>query len=581
MQDGAAVAVQWKVAPPARPGPQALLAAGQPLEAAAVLALQGDYAAAAALFAEHGQHAYAAALYLEANRPTEAAEIYVQLQKYTAALDLYRTSNDWRGEAAVLTLQDKHAEAAALYEVLGDIESAARAYTAAGRAGHAANLLRQHGQWIEAARLYRTLNQDDRAAEMYVQAGQHAEAADIYQRLGKRDTAADVLAQGGLLAQAATLNEQAGRLTLAAEQYIQLEQIDRALALYTKTGDWKRVADIAETHSDWPRQAEALLKLEQTARAAHAYEQAGQPERALELYEAAQQWDRVKELAGQLAQWERQACALEHLDWLSQAGEAYQRAAGALPDDEDHAPEIANLYEAAAHCYAEDDDPQRRQHCVDKARQYRGLPNLRGRFDYDGVFYEGEFACVALTLKNVGRGAARQVMVKDVSSRFTADFSRSQTPTLSRLGIEQERALELWLKPAPGSLGSNIPLRVTVHYQDQAGQGYDETFETRPTVYGRDEKIAVIRTQSQPGMTPRGRGLPRHLTPPGGVTPTGAWAEPQPAADCADLQIRVYPRDDQGYPVEMTLNDGKVFPQGYASAALSAWTPSGGRAAVV
>jgi len=293
------------------------------------------------------------------------------------------------------------------------------------------------------------------------------------------------------------------------------------------------------------------------------------------LYAAAQQWDKVSTLAEQLRQWERQARALEELDRIRQAGEAYQRAAGALPDDESNAGEIARLYEAAARCYAEDGDLQRRQHCVDKARQYRGLPNLRGRFDYDGVFYEGELTRVALTLKNVGRGAARQVMVKDVSSRFTPDFSRSQMPMLSRLGIDQERALELWLKPAPGSLGSHIPLRVAVHYQDQAGQGYDKTFETRAQVYGRDEKIAVIRAQSQPGMMPPGP-TPRHVTPPGGLTPPGG-THPE-SADFTDLQIRLFPAEQAddaspGYLVEMALEGGHVFARRYASPDLAGWTP--------
>lgn len=577
LQDGAAVAIQWKAAPPPLPDPQALLAAGAPLEAAAALALREEYAASAALFAEHEHLSYAAALYLEANELAAAAGIYARLHDFDAALNLYRQTGDRRGEAEILALQGKHAEAAAVYEAIGDVERAANEYVAAGRAGHAARLLRTIKRWAEAAHLYHTLDQDDKAAEILVEAGQHAEAAEIYQRLGKLDTAANVLSQGGLLAEAAALNEQCGHLALAAEQYLQIDQLDRALALYETAGEWKRVAELAEDNADWPRMAEALLKLGQTARAAQIYERASQPERALDLYEKAQQWDKVKTLAGALTQWERQARALERLDWMSQAGEAYQHAAEALPPTVENAPELARLYEAAARCYAEDDDQQRRQRCEDKVREYRCLPNLRGRFECDGVFYEGELTRVALTLKNVGRGAARQVMVQDVSSRFTPDFSRSQTPTLSRLGIEQERALELWLKPAPDALG-DARLRVTVGYQDQTGQAYEETFTTSVRVYGRDEKIAAIGAQSPLGVTPRSI-TPPGVTPSSGATPTRGWtpdagAEGRPSADdFADLQIRIFPRDETGYLVEMALNVGNVFPRGYADAELDAWAP--------
>jgi len=42
----------------------------------------------------------------------------------------------------------------------------------------------------------------------------------------------------------------------------------------------------------------------------------------------------------------------------------------------------------------------------------------------------------------------------------------------------------------------------------------------------------------------------------------------------ADLQIRIFPRDETGYLVEMVQDGEKVFPRGYASANLANWSPN-------
>jgi outer membrane protein assembly factor BamB len=314
-RDGTFVCLQWKVAPPARPHPDQLLAQSKPLEAAESLALNGQYEAAARLFAEHSHLQDAAALYQEANLLSKAAEIYVQSQNLDAALSLYRqTGNRW-GEADVLALQGKPAEAALVYEEVGKLDLAVREYIAADRAGYAAQLLRKAGRKREAAQLYHSLNQDDLAAETLVEAGDYKGAAESFQCIGKPEVAAGVLVQGGLLAEAAALNEQIGRLPLAADLHTQAGHIEQAMALYEKLQDWKRVVELAEASSDLPRLANALEQLGQIARAAQVCEQAGQLDRALDLYEALAQWDKVGKIAAELGLWERQARALEQIGW--------------------------------------------------------------------------------------------------------------------------------------------------------------------------------------------------------------------------------------------------------------------------
>ena len=49
--------------------------------------------------------------------------------------------------------------------------------------------------------------------------------------------------------------------------------------------------------------------------------------------------------------------------------------------------------------------------------------------------------------------------------------------------------------------------------------------------------------------------------------------------DFTDLEIRIFQRQDQGYPVEITLGGQQEFPRGFVAASLVPWTPSGDAAA--
>lgn len=46
-------------------------------------------------------------------------------------------------------------------------------------------------------------------------------------------------------------------------------------------------------------------------------------------------------------------------------------------------------------------------------------------------------------------------------------------------------------------------------------------------------------------------------------------------ADYADLEIRIFPRRDKGYPVEITLGGQQRFQRGYLSADIAPWVPTG------
>ncbi len=506
--NGALVSLQWQVTPPTRPDPNELLAQDRPLEAAAELALLGQFEAAAQLFAKHGELEQAGALYLETNQWNEAAAAYMQSGDLEQALHLYHHGDNLRGEADVLVLQSKHSEAALLYEALGELDLAVREYTDAGRAGYAAQLLRKAGRRREAALLYQKLNQADQAAETLVEDGKYAEAAQIFTSMGKLEAAASVLKQGGQLADAAALYERAGNTALAADSYAQAGQMAQALALYEQLENWHRVAELAEATDDPVRLANALTHSGHAARAAETYERTGQLDEALDLYRALAQWDKVRQIAGQLEQWERQAEALEKIGLVSEAGEAYERAAAQAQTRAASPEEITRLYELAAQCYADDENWNRQQACWDQVCRHRQWPNLRGRFEIADAFYENEYNQVRLAVRNVGYNVARNVCVGNISSKFKWDSSESDTsiPCVTYLAPQQDKTILLSLQPRPGVLG-RVNLRIKLSFEDQAGQTHENEFVQSVEVLGRDEKIAAITRQTPTGITPPGDAL--------------------------------------------------------------------------
>ena len=498
-RDGTLRCVWWKVEPPVYPDPQVLLTQHQPLEAATVMSLRGDYAGAARLFEQEGEWRSAAELWREAGQLDEAARCYVEAQEHVLALELYRQTGDRRAEARILVQQGKHAEAAATYETLGDVDQAVAEFVAAERIAYAAGLLQAAGRRREAAELYQQAQQDDRAAELLIEEGRYAEAADIYRRLNKPDAAIGVLLQGGLFSDAAELYEQSGRMRSAAELFEKSGQSARALGLYEKIQDWSRVAELAEAVGDLPRAASALSNVGQLLRAAELFERGRQVDQALDLYESLGVWDKVDSLARQTTRWARQAYALLKKGLLTQAGEAYERAAEQAHDAQSAPDEIAQLYEEAAKCYAQEENWLKHSQCWQQVCQLRQWPYLRGQVQIAAPFFEGEYNLVELLLHNHGAGQARKIQVKDISKKFELDLTETQeTPSLSP---ERERRLTLSMRPQPDVLGKTR-LRIKLAYYGPEQREFEETIDCQVEVRAHDEKLVELGRPTPQPVTP-------------------------------------------------------------------------------
>lgn len=502
LRDGTIACIRWRPAAEVRLTPEVLLEQGRPVDAADALALRGEFRAAAQIFSAHDYLTEAAALYLEAVELGEAATLYTQLGDLDLALELRRARGDQRGEADLLCQQGKPAEAAPIYEEIGEVDLAVQAYVASGRAVYAAQLLRRVQRRKEAVALLQSVHEDAQAAETMVEDGDFAEAAQVYLRLAQPEVAAAVLAQGRLFGDAAQLNVKLGRLALAAEQFEQAGHAPAALALYASLADWKRVAELAAATDDHLALAQALVELGQPRRAADAYVKAGDLAAALDLVESLADWELAQQLAGQLAAWERQGHALQELGLIVQAGEAYERAAQALsaaaPDDE-----RAALLERAAACYGESEEyGAQYERCWTLICRYRHWPNLRGRFEMTRAFYQAEFNQVYLLVRNVGHGTAFDIKLGDTSSKFELD--KVEPASILRLGPQADRRLRLSMRPRPDVLGQ-VMLRVVLQFQRPDGAVQQETFAQPVEVFGRDEKIATLRSatpaQGTPGPT--------------------------------------------------------------------------------
>jgi outer membrane protein assembly factor BamB len=521
-RDGALQCVWWKVRPPAYPDPQVLLDRQQPLEAAAVMALRGDFADAARLFEEGGEWRAAAELWREADQLAEAAKCYAAAQDFVAALSLYRQAGDRPAEARILTQQGKHAEAAAIYEELDQIDPAVSEYVAAERIAYAASLLHAAGRRGEAAKLYQQAQQDDRAAELLIEEGHYAEAAEIYQRLGKPDAAIGVLLQGGFLVDAAELYERTGRLRSAAELYEKAGKTAQALSLYERLQDWPHVAELAEESGDLPRAAWALTKIGQLSRAAELFERAKQIDPALDLYESLGLWDKVDTLARQTARWGRQAYALLKKGLMSQAGEAYERAAEEAKSTQPPTEELARLYEEAAKCYADEENWLKHSQCWKEVCQLRKWPYLRGQARVTSPFFEGEYSLLELLVQNNGADSARQIHVKSVSPKFMLDITETQE--IRSLPAGQSRQLMLSLRPQPNVLG-RTRLRVKLAYYSPDQREFEETLECQVEVRSHDEKLVELSHPTPSPITPGRIGYP----PGAEVVIAGPPIEPEPS----------------------------------------------------
>jgi hypothetical protein len=241
----------------------------------------------------------------------------------------------------------------------------------------------------------------------------------------------------------------------------------------------------------------------------------------LDLYESLGLWDKVDSLARQTARWGRQAYALLKKGLMSQAGEAYERAAeqarGTQPIEE-----VAQLYEEAAKCYADEENWLKHSQCWKEVCQLRKWPYLRGQARVTSPFFEGEYSLLELLVQNSGADSARQIHVNSVSPKFMLDLTETQE--IRSLPPGQSRQLMLSLRPKPNVLG-RTRLRVKLTYYSPDQREFEETLECQVEVRSHDEKLVELSHPTPSPMTPGKVGYP-----PADIVIAGPPVEAEPIA---------------------------------------------------
>ncbi len=275
-----------------------------------------------------------------------------------------------------------------------------------------------------------------------------------------------------------------------------------------------------------PRDAEELEAAGRWFEAARRREALGQSERAAELYEQAHAWAEAAQLWEALGRPLRQASALE------------QRAR-ALQDDEPA--EAAVLWDQAAELYGGMWQADKAVRARRAAARCRGEPFITVEVEYERLAVNTE-TTLRFTVRNEGAGDARYLVIRAAGEGFAGGVN--QTHRLLTLSAGKTR--QRWLHVCPRRAGDHVQLQIALEYQAPSGET-----QTRQQVLS----FEVAATSTRRSATTQREVL-------------------QPLA-FDDLEVRIFAREDRGYPVEFTLNGEQEFPRGFLAGDLLPWRSEG------
>ena len=263
--------------------------------------------------------------------------------------------------------------------------------------------------------------------------------------------------------------------------------------------------------------------------AAHLWQVVGQPERAAVQYEVAGVWSQAADL------WAAQGNALR------QAG-ALQRHARFLEETGTPLEGVADLWATIVELYETQGERALAASCRREVARCRRQPKIALEIEHDGLVLNA-WTMVSFIVRNVGFGPAHNLIIRASGEQFDGQITRTQR--LVSLDADERKVESLDIKPL--EYGKSVPLTVTAEYTDYK----DEVFTQSQTLHmpvSETEPVQRARTRTQVIR----------------VTQT-----------FVDLEIRIFRRQAEGYPVEITLGAGQAFPRGYADAAIADWTLSG------
>jgi outer membrane protein assembly factor BamB len=335
-------------------------------------------------------------------------------------------------------------------------------------------------------------------------------------------------------------------------------------------GQWVQAALACAAGGNFARGAELLDVHEEPFKAAELWKAGGDLERAAASYERAAAWQQAADVWAGLGRPLKQAQALEHLA-QSLAGRPGEEKA------------CADLWGTVARLYEDEGDEVSLSRCRREAARCLEQPIIT--FAVKPVnLVEESWSSLEFVMRNEGYGAARNLIIHVTGDEFEGQIASTRQITTLRPGKEKSESLDV----RPLEHG-NVPLRLQVEYCDRSNVSYKVPYTLYIPVASKAALGGMERMRIDTGggavivgnvSTGGGDFVGRdRVTPVISIEPRVASASPAAAQDAglyfADLEIRIFPRQERGYPVEMTLDDQLEFPLGYLAGGVLPWISSG------
>jgi outer membrane protein assembly factor BamB len=248
-------------------------------------------------------------------------------------------------------------------------------------------------------------------------------------------------------------------------------------------------AEEHEAGGHWIEAASAYAALGQSARGAELLETHGEPFKAAELWKAAGELERAAGQYEAAGAWQQAAELWSALGRPLKQAEALEQHARSLEGGPCSDEERAAAWTAAAGAFETEGEMERAVPCRREVARCLRQPVITLDVEHEGLVLDA-WSRLRFIVRNEGYGPARNLAIRARGDQFEGQVTATRRIATLRAGQERTD----WLDVRPRAYGDSVPLRVSVEYEDQAG----ESCTCEHTIY-----IAVARSEAarRPGQT--------------------------------------------------------------------------------
>jgi outer membrane protein assembly factor BamB len=224
-------------------------------------------------------------------------------------------------------------------------------------------------------------------------------------------------------------------------------------AEHEAAGHWVEAASAYASLGRLAHSAELLEVHGEPLKAAELWKVAGERERAAVQYEAAGAWQQAAGLWAALGRSLKQAEALE----------AHARSLeGTSCGDEGR----AAAWAAAVHAFESEGEAERVAACQQEVARCLRQPIITLDVQLDQGLMLNAWSSLRFIVRNEGYGPACNLVIRASGDQFEGEVTATRQIATLRAGRERTE----WLDVRPLEHGDSVPLRVSVEYQDRAGE---------------------------------------------------------------------------------------------------------------